>query len=247
MLKLIWPDPQIPYHHRRATAALCTMLADRSDLFDELHEPGDMLDLTALGRWVRGTPSEDGRNLQKELDSWNGWANDVGQATPTLKKTMIPGNHDHRLQKYVDTVAKGLAGLDRIKFENLIDLDGWGWELKEEPYRITHDTVVVHGLTVRSRSGYTAHYHIDKFFPTNVVHGHTHRAGIVYRTIGQRTSWAMESGHTMDPRKASYVLNPDWQLGFGVLQHNPGEPTVPLFIPMKADGSFTFDGKRWTP
>lgn len=223
------------------------MLADRGDLFAEVHQPGDMLDMTALGRWVRGTGDESGSLLQKELDACDKWLESIGAAVGAdVPLTMIRGNHDDRLRKYLATVAKGLEGLGVLRFENLTNIGAWGWEMKEEPYRITHDTVVVHGLTVRSKSGYTAHAHIDKFFPTNVVHGHTHRAGIVYRTIGQRTSWAMESGHTMNPKLASYVLNPDWQLGFGVLQVEDGRPTVPLFVPMKADGSFTFDGARWS-
>lgn len=247
MLKLIWPDPQIPYHHKRATSALCNLLADRTSLFSEVHQPGDMLDMTALSRWVRGTPAESGLSFQKELDACEGWLFDVAKAASPTLLTMIRGNHDDRLSKYLATVAKGLDGLNLLKFENIVKLDDHGWEMKEEPYRIAHDTVVVHGLTVRSKSGYTGHAHIDKFFPTNVVHGHTHRAAIVYRTIGQKTSWALESGHTMNAKLASYTMNPDWQLGFGVLQVEDGRPTVPMFVPMKNDGSFTFDGTRWTP
>lgn len=248
MLKLIWPDPQIPYHHRKATAALCSMIADRGSLFDEIHQCGDMLDMTALSRWVRGTPEESGKLLQKELDAFTDWATDVYKAAgSSIPLTMIRGNHDDRITKYLTTVAKGLDGLSALKFENLLDLEGYGWVMMEEPYKITSDTVVVHGLTVRSKSGYTAHAHIDKFFPTNVVHGHTHRGGVVYRTINGKTSWAMESGHTMNPKLASYTMNPDWQLGFGILDVNPGSPTVPHFVPMKSDGSFIFDGRRWTP
>lgn len=248
MLKLIWPDPQIPYQHKGATAALCNMIADRGGgLFDEIHQCGDMLDMTALGRWVRGTPDETGKGLQKELNSAEQWLEDIYKAAPDVPMTMIRGNHDDRLAKYLATVAKGLDGLSALRFENLTKLEDYGWVMMEEPYKITSDTVVVHGLTVRSKSGYTAHAHIDKFFPLNVVHGHTHRGGVVYRTINGRTSWAMESGNTMNPKLASYVMNPDWQLGFGLLQVEAGSPTVPHFVPMKNDGSFFFDGRRWTP
>lgn len=245
MLKLIWSDPQIPYHHRKATSAMCTMLADRASLFDEVHQIGDLLDLAPLSQWTRGTPAENGKAVQKELDALEDWAVDLWKAAPGVHKTVLPGNHDDRLGKYLKTVAKGLDGLQGLTLENFTGLESYGWEWVKEPYRITKDTVAVHGLAVRSRSGYTGHAHIDKFFPTNVVHGHTHRGGIVYRTIGERTSWAMETGHTMDKARATYCTNPDWQMGFGVLITGFGEPTVPMFVPMKNDGSFVFDGKRW--
>lgn len=247
-LILLWPDPQIPFHHRRLTAAMCNMIADRARYFSEVHQVGDLFDMTALSRWVRGGPGEDGRLLQKELDAGIEWLEDTDKAIPApLKRTFIPGNHDLRWDKYLQTVAKGLYGLSELTFEKITNIGQYGWKTKKEPYRICHDTYTVHGLTVRSKAGYTAHAHLDKFFPYNIAHAHTHRAAIVWRSNSVQRAWGFETGHTMDEALAGYVTRPDWQPGCGVLIREQGQPTVPMFIPAKNDGSFWFDGKRWRP
>jgi hypothetical protein len=80
----------------------------------------------------------------------------------------------------------------------------------------------------------------------NVIHGHTHRAGLVYRTQGDDTRWAMEVGCLMDRTKASYLECgiADWQLAFGALWHD-GRNVQPELIHVNRNGSFVFDGKLY--
>jgi hypothetical protein len=50
----------------------------------------------------------------------------------------------------------------------------------------------------------------------------------------------------MDQKQASYLKAgiANWQQGFGILVVD-GNEVIPFGIPMKDDGSFWFDGKRW--
>lgn len=243
-LKIVLSDLQLPFHDKRAIAAVCTMLADRAASIVEVHQVGDFFDFTGISRWVDGTVAEGG--LQKELDASRSVQADI-HAAYAGKKTRILGNHDDRLKKYLSTKAKGLHGLRVLDFDYVTEAERYGWKTVAEPYSVAPNTASVHGLSVRSKSGYTAHAHLDKV-DSHVVHGHTHRAGLVYRTVGARTRWAMETGCLMDPAKASYAPGGfvDWQQAVAALWVD-GKETFPVLMDLRADRSFVFDGKRYRP
>ncbi len=245
-LTIILSDTQLPYHHTRAMSAVCNMLADRASDIAEVHQIGDFFDFCAISQWSRGTPKEDGARLQKEIDIADTVMTDIGKAYPGLK-TRIKGNHDDRLDKYLATQARGLRGLRVLDYDTLTLAGEHGWETKREPYVLAPGTVAVHGLAVRSRAGYTAHAHLDRL-PGNVVHGHTHRAALVYRTLGDRQRWAMEVGCLMDRKQASYLPcgAADWQLGFGAL-YTDGSTVTPSLVHLEPGGSFVFEGRRYRP
>jgi hypothetical protein len=240
-------DLQLPYHDRRAVSAVCNLLADRAGDIAEVHQIGDFFDFLAVSRFSRGTAAEDGRGLQREIDVAESVMADINAAYPGLK-TRIRGNHDDRLDKYLASHAQGLRGLRALQYDSLTLASQYGWETKAEPYRLAPQTVAVHGLAVRSRSGYTAHAHLDRL-PGNIVHGHTHRAGIVFRTLGDRARWAMEVGCLMDKAKAHY-LGParaaDWQMAIGAVYSDETE-AWPVLADVKRDRSLLFEGRRYRP
>lgn len=237
-------DTQLPYTHKRAINSMFNWIADNAARISEVHQIGDFYDFTAVSRWVKGTPAENGKTLQKELDAGREFNESLNKCWGG-KKTRIMGNHDDRVDNYLSQHAKGLKGLDALSFDVLTEAREYGWITETQPYRIAPGTVSVHGIAVRKYSGYTAHAHLERF-NNNVVHGHTHRAGIVYRTIGDKTRWAMECGHLMNTKDASYVMNPDWQMGFGIL-HVDGTTVAPEFVNVRNDGSFLWGGRKWTP
>lgn len=243
-LTVILSDLQLPYHHTRAVQSVCNFLADRASDIGEVHQVGDFFDFCAISQWSRGTPKEDGRRLQKEIDVAELVMTDIHKAYPGLK-TRIKGNHDDRLDKYLATQARGLRGLRALDYDTLTLAAEHGWTTKAEPYQIAPNTVAVHGLAVRSKAGYTAHAHLERL-PGNVVHGHTHRAAVVYRTLGAQQRWAMEVGCLMDRKKASYLAcgAADWQLAIGAVYSEGGQAT-PVLTHLEGDGSFVFEGRRY--
>jgi len=245
-LTIILSDLQLPYHHKRAMGAVCNMLADRAADIVELHQVGDFFDFCAVSTYSRGTPKEDGKRLQHEIDVAERVMGDLAKAYPGLK-TRIKGNHDDRLDKYLAGPARGLQGLRALDYDTLTLAQQYDWYTMPEPYTIGPDTVSVHGLAVRSKAGYTAHAHLDKL-AGNVIHGHTQRAGLVYRTLGRQQRWAMEVGCLMDRSQASYLAcgAADWQLAIGAL-YCDGNRTTPVLVPIDPDGTFTFEGRRYRP
>lgn len=246
-LKIILSDLQLPYHHRRAVSAVCNMLADRASDIAEVHQIGDFFDFCAISTFSRGTPKEDGRRLQHEIDVAEDVMRDIGKAYPGLK-TRIRGNHDDRLDRYLGTQARGLAGLRVLQYDSLTLAQEYGWQTAAEPYPLARGTVAVHGLTVRKHSGYTAHAHLERL-SGNVIHGHTHRAALVYRTLGDNQRWAMEVGCLMDRRQASYLPcgAADWQMAIGALYSDPNAGATPVLCHINPDGSFVFEGRRYRP
>lgn len=245
-LKVVLSDTQLPYHDTRAVQTVCNLLADRATDITEVHQIGDFFDFTAISRWVDGTAAEDGRLLQKEIDVAERFMTDINKAYAG-KKTRILGNHDARLRTYLTTKARGLAGLKVLEYDRLTLAEEYGWTTHPEPYAIAPNTAAVHGLVVRRWSGHSAHAHLEKA-PGNVVHGHTHRAGIVYRTIGPTTRWGMEVGCLMDKAKATYMPAGymDWQTCIGVI-YVDGAHTWPALLEFKPDRSVMFEGKRYRP
>lgn len=245
-LTILISDLQLPLHHRKAVAALCNMLADRRRDIGEVFQVGDFYDFEAISHWVKGTLKEDGRQFQRELDQAAVVLAELQKAYPDTK-TRIRGNHDDRLDSYLEGTAKGLATLRALDFDALTGATATGWKTVEQPYKLAPNTFSVHGLSVRSKSGYTPHAHLDKM-SGNVVHGHTHRAGLVYRTTSDDTRWGMEIGCLMDRRKAQYLDCgiADWQLAFGAL-YQEDNVVHPQIVNVSADGSFIFDGKRYRP
>lgn len=243
-LKIVLSDLQAPYHDRRAIGTVCNLLSDIGSRVSEVHQVGDFYDFTGISRWVDGTLAESG--LQKELDGSRQLLVDLHSAYGG-PKTRILGNHDDRLRKYLKTKAKGLADLRILEFDTVTEAARYGWETLGEPYMVAPGTASVHGLAVRSKAGYTAHAHLDRV-NSHVVHGHTHRAAVVYRTVGNQTRWAMESGCLMDKRRASYAPGGfvDWQLAIAAL-YIEGKQTWPVLIELKDDRSLVFEGKRYRP
>lgn len=246
-LTMVLSDLQLPYHDRKALGAVCNLLADRASDISELHQIGDFFDFLAISRFSAGTPQEDGRGLQREIDVAEDVMGDLNKAAPAVPKTRIRGNHDDRLDKYLSTKARGLRGLKSLDYDTLTLASAYGWETKAEPYPLAPGTVAVHGLAVRKFSGHTAHAHLERL-PGNVVHGHTHRAGLVYRTLGNTSRWAMEVGCLMDRRKATYLQcgAADWQLAIGAV-YSEGSASWPVLMQLRSDRSLMFEGRRYRP
>ena len=120
------------------------------------------------------------------------------------------------------------------------------------PGLIAPNTLLAHGdeSTLAHYAGGTAAKLVERV-QKNVVCGHTHRQGIIYRSTGLRGRlqplFGFEAGHLMHVRQAAYTrpLNaPNWQMGFGLLEVS-GNLVNPIPIAMRPDGSFTWAGKEW--
>ena len=212
---------------------------------------GDFLDLPAQSRWAQEAGFA--RTTQMALDRAHEWLASIRAAVPDADIEIIEGNHDKRLQTYVETNALSAFGLRKaglpeawpvMSLPNLLRLD----ELKityvdAYPAATTWDNDSVrniHGTRANSRGSTTSQYSQELPHISTWV-GHTHRAEVTYKTTLGPRGEAIES-YTANPGclcktdgtvpsvhgaqhadGSSARVVEDWNQGFGVNLYNETE------------------------
>ena len=243
-------DLQLPYEHKRAVAALLDYVKKTKP--DGLVCVGDEADLPMVSRWESGGRGEYSLQLQKQLDYTKDLLTKFRVALGDNKPFWVArSNHTDRLEKYIELKAPALKSLN-LSYDKLVGMPELGITYNKTLTKIAPNTIMGHGdeYKISQVAGMTALKLMEQT-GQNVVIGHTHRQGIVYRSEGHSghvsARWGMEAGHLMDIRQAGY-LRPlgaaNWQLGFAELLIE-GNLVVPQLIPMANDGSFVALGKVW--
>lgn len=215
---------------------------------------GDDLDNANFSRFE--TRKEWGESTQRGLDEF---AETLAQTRANTDAPIIvhEGNHNVRLEKQIRNYNGDLMGLRRagaaqelgvLTIGFLMDFEQFGAEYitgyPESEYWHSDTLRSYHGN--RATKGSTVNQEI-KDQTTNFIHGHTHRAGIVYKTFKdgrhERTIFGAEAGTFADPNQIpsgkfsadqhgnALRQTQDWQTGLLVVHHNE-EIVVPQFIPI---------------
>lgn len=217
----VWfiPDLHCPYNDKRATELMFqAMEGFRPDVVVIM---GDWIDCLAVSHW-----SKDPRRvmtLKEEVDK----AGEYLDRIEAKKKIYIAGNHEDRLQRYLQEKAPQL--LDFCDIPNILKLKERGWSYV--PYKgytsigkvhLTHD--------VGSAGRYNVFKTLDTF-QSSVVTAHTHRLGYVVE--GDATGGCMVSaqfGWLGDVEQVDYMhkinARRNWTLGFGYGYHDRGNGLV---------------------
>ena len=163
----------------------------------------------------------DQRNLKTEVDGVNKLLDEFDSVLRG-RRIYISGNHEDRLQRYLQDKAPEL--FDTVHVAQLLSLKRRGWEFV--PYKqhikigklfLTHDA---------GRAGKTAHYDALNAFQGNIVIGHTHRFGYAVEgsARGKPHVGAM-LGWLGDISKVDYMhsirAKRDWAHGFGIAYIEP--------------------------
>lgn len=142
----------------------------------------------------------------------------------------LEGNHSFRLRKYLMKIAPELYDMVSLDLQTLLELDGFkiDWVPAAETTKFTdnfieHDGFLIgHFSVVSQKSGYTATKLIEKY-GNNIIQGHVHRLGMVYKTMPGKTLIGIEGGCLCDTNPV-YMRYPNWQKGFVDLIN--GEPVL---------------------
>jgi predicted phosphodiesterase len=205
-------DVHSPFHNRQAWRLVMDALADfKADVFVSL---GDFMDCFSVSSWSKSP--ERVLSLREEVEQASGLLDEIDARTPGARRVWVDGNHEDRLQRYMNEKAPELFGL--VSIPSLLHLEGRGWE--HVPYKqstkigrlnLTHD--------VGSAGRYVAHKALDTF-QANVATGHTHRLGYVVE--GDATGDTHVShmlGWLGDVEQIGYMHRVkalrEWALGFG--------------------------------
>jgi predicted phosphodiesterase len=188
-------------------------------------ENGDCFDMYSHSRFPRShnlfTPREEvALSRKQQEDFWRA----VAQRAPKAKRVLMMGNHDVRpMKRVLESYPEAEDWMQR-EMERLFTYDGVRTVYDHREEVLVGGVAIFHGY----RTGLGAH---RDFTLMNCITGHTHRGGVVFRTIsGARVLWELNCGMVGDPLGKGLTYTPmkinGWTPGFGAVD-NRG----PRFIP----------------
>lgn len=181
---------------------------------------GDFFDCATLSRFNR-EPQEPGA-FKNQIE---GGCEIIRKMQKYSSVTMVQGNHEARLDKYINDKAPELHNLLSIEglVNNELDVDIEYIQTipSESILALRNDLLVGHFNVSRKYTCYTAKSLVERF-QTNIVQAHTHRLGeYSIRTWGKNLhGW--ECGCLCD-LSPEYVFHPNWQNGFLVYTETNGD------------------------
>jgi hypothetical protein len=147
-----------------------------AERWDYVINLGDFMDFNCISRWTKDTPRlKMGETLQADYEYANGQLGTITKAArnknPDCKIVFLEGNHDHRIEQYIDRVPE-LQGIMEMGKMLGFKKRGIKWvrcHHRGDTFKIGH-AVFIHGLYCNK---YHAAKHADQF-GTCIFYGHTH-------------------------------------------------------------------------
>lgn len=179
---------------------------------------GDAWDMFSHGRFPRShnvfTPKEEEELSRKMNEEF--WS-EVHKAAPKAKCYQLMGNHDVRPMKKILAVYPEAENWIQKIMQQLFSFDGVKtlFDFREE--LILNGVMFHHGYL--SKLGDHRDYVLQ-----DIVVGHTHRAGIVYRHFRGRTFFEMNNGLAGDPEAKGLTYTPQksvhWTPAFSEIEED---------------------------
>ena len=243
-LTLVAGDAQIPFQDDEAVALFHDAILKHQP--DNIVFTGDMIDLNAISRFKQ-RPEWLG-TTQQAIDEYHNLLAQTRANAPDSNIYVVHGNHEQRLDTYVQMNAMEVLGLRRanmpkelavLTLQNLVryddlevkSIDGYpnGTLWLEDNLKFTHGTNVAKG-------GSNAAKYLREERETT-IYGHTHRMELAYRTFPQRlgavTIAAASPGclakidgtvpgfrQTYDAQGTLVKRAEDWQRGMLYVEHS---------------------------
>lgn len=265
------PDGTLdPFHDTRAMEVF-SRAAHRLQP-DKIQILGDFLDLASQGRFAQ--EASFAQTTQAALNAGHAFLAQLRAVCPRAEIVVIEGNHDKRMQNFIETNALAAFGLKRAGLPD-------SWPVMSLPYLLRLDelgiayvdaypaatdwdndtTRNIHGTKANSKGSTTAQY-IHQIPHLNTWAGHTHRAEITYHSvIGPRgepiESYSANPGCLCRVDGAVPSVNgaigadgnaarivENWQQGFGVAYYNDTESWPAVY--RIRDGVTIIDGHELT-
>jgi hypothetical protein len=218
---------------------------------DKIQILGDFLDLASQGRFAQ--EASFAQTTQEALNAGHKFLATLRAACPDSQIVVIEGNHDKRMQNFIEANAVAAFGLKRAGLPD-------SWPVMSLPYLLRLDelnieyvdaypaatdwdndnTRNIHGTKANSRGSTTSQY-VFELPHLNTWAGHTHRVEITYRSVMGARGEAVES-YSANPGCLCRVDgavpsvngaigadgNPariveNWQQGFGLAYYNDTE------------------------
>lgn len=214
---VIVPDTHRPYHDKRAWALFLQVAKDMRP--KHLIQIGDFADFYKVSSHSKDPARV--LTFNEELDDVNVGLDEL-DALGATSKIFCAGNHENRLERYLQDKAPELYGV--VSIPELFGLKERGWEyVAYKNYTRLGKLYISHDVGTAGR--YAAHRALDAFQHSNIT-GHTHR--LCYVVEGNAVAefkLSASFGWLGDRNAVDYMqrvnVNKNWALGFGVGYMNP--------------------------
>lgn len=171
---LVLPDIHVPFHDTRAIDAVLDYAEEVH--WDELIQLGDFVDLDVVSRFVIDKPRLiEGRSLSDDYEMANRLLDRILSAVrkknPACKATMLEGNHEYRIERWLDRFPQ-LRGMLEVHSALRLEERQVGWvraDSKGEVYRVRQATFI-HGWYYNI---FHAKKHLENF-EGDIWYGHVH-------------------------------------------------------------------------
>ena len=180
-----------PFHDQRAMDIFIAVCHQYQP--DKIQILGDFLDLPSQSRWAQ----EAGFALttQAALDTGHQWLAQLRAVCPGAEIIVVEGNHDKRMQNFVETNALAAFGLRRAGLPKSWPVMSIPYLLRLDELNITYvdaypaatdwdndTTRNIHGTRANAKGSTTSQY-IHELPHLNTWAGHTHRAEITHHQV----------------------------------------------------------------
>ena len=207
---IILSDIHIPYEDKVALEIAINYMIDCDP--DHIVLNGDIADMytvSSYDKYTRNRPS-----IQDEIDAVVHFLRRLKLLFPEAKISFLVGNHEVRLQKYIQKNADALVELDVLSLSKLFKLEEMQIDCypPNRPLQIGKDLLITHGELCRKAAGSTARGHRDKY-NSSIAVGHIHRGSIAYQRVGDGQHIMIENPCLckMDVEYGNFF---DWLHGF---------------------------------
>jgi len=221
---IVLPDCQVPFHDRRAIAAVEKYMAEYK--WDEYINLGDFLDFDQISKFNEDSfRNIEGRRLRGDFYT----ANEIilrhqailQQNNPKCKMTFLEGNHEYRVERFIDKfpVLEGLLEVETNLMFKELGIKYVRCYSKGEIYKIGK-AYFHHGL-------YATQNHAKKMvdnFGVNIFYGHVHDVQSYTKVaFGKNKTLVGHSLGCLCTYEQSYIgKNPkNWQHAFAVFHFQP--------------------------
>lgn len=217
------PDLHAPFTDWKRVARVYADIDDQNP--DYVVQLGDAADRISFGRFARShdlmTPEEELEEARQGIASF--WVN-VKKAAPKAQRIQLSGNHEARILRQVlerfpevYSLLKRAEG-DFWKFDGVKTIHDHRHELE------INGVVYCHGWL----TNLGAHM---RYLGKNVVHGHTHRAGLIVERWHGKQIWELDCGFLADELQVPLQYGPTktvkWVKGYGDIDGH-----IPRFVPL---------------
>jgi predicted phosphodiesterase len=221
---LVIPDLHLPLEDKRATSRVLEFAA--SERWDEAILLGDVLDCNLYSAFNEGKPRKTrGQSIAEDMKNGREWlagfCRTVRKRRPGCKVVYIEGNHEERVQRYIDARPEH-EGLLEIPVQLQLDDLRVQWVpfwSKGTAYQIGHASFI-HGFsTIQNHAAKHA-----RDWGSNVFYGHTHdvQEHSIYRRAKNVTIKGKSLGCLCDFEQPYMRGRPmRWQHAFGVFHFWP--------------------------